>query len=194
MIVNTLAVGMYGTNCYVVGSEATKDGMIIDPGAEARTILQTVKDSRLSIKLIAITHGHMDHTGALEEVRRATGAPVAIHNADAADLLRVLPTDRLLNGGENLTIGDLRFTVIHTPGHSPGGICLYGQGTLFCGDTLFNLSIGRTDLGGDFNQLMSNIFNKLMILPDDTIVYPGHGPETTIGEERRSNPFLKLKN
>jgi glyoxylase-like metal-dependent hydrolase (beta-lactamase superfamily II) len=183
---------MYGTNCYVVGSEATKDGMIVDPGAEARIILQTVKDSRLSIKLIAITHGHMDHTGALEEVRRATGAPLSIHTADA-DNLRIAPTDHLLKGGENLTIGDLRFTVIHTPGHSPGGICLYGHGTLFCGDTLFNLSIGRTDLGGDYNQLMNSIFSKLMILPDDTVVYPGHGPETTIGAERRSNPFLRVR-
>jgi hydroxyacylglutathione hydrolase len=193
MLLGTLELGMYGTNCYIVGSKTTKEGMIIDPGAEAGTILQTVKKGELDIKLIVITHGHGDHTGALEEVRKATGAPVAIHKADAGDLLHVLPNDRLLNGGENITIGDLSFSVIHTPGHSPGGICLYGQQALFCGDTLFNQSIGRTDLGGDYNLLINSILSKLMILPDDTMVFPGHGPETTIGAERRSNPFLKLR-
>jgi hydroxyacylglutathione hydrolase len=193
MLLGTLELGMYGTNCYIVGSKTTKEGMIIDPGAEAGTILQTVNKGGLNIKLIAITHGHMDHTGALEEVRKATGAPVAIHQADAGDLLHVLPNDRLLNGGENITIGDLSFSVIHTPGHSPGGICLYGQQALFCGDTLFNQSIGRTDLGGDYNLLIKSIVGKLMVLPDDTMVFPGHGPETTIGAERRSNPFLKLR-
>ena len=193
MIIKTLVVGMYGTNCYVVGSEITKDGVIIDPGAEARAIMQTVKETRLNIKLIAITHGHTDHTGALEQLKRATGAPVAVHIADADSLPGMGPNDRFLKGGENLTVGDLRFSVIHTPGHSPGGICFYGQDTLFCGDTLFNFSIGRTDLGGDYNQLMNSIFNKLMVLPDNTVVCPGHGPETTIGAERQLNPFLRIR-
>lgn len=191
MLLAVLQLGMYGTNCYIVGSNKTKEGMIIDPGDEAGTILQTATKGGLNIKLIAITHGHMDHTGAVEDVRKATGASVAIHKADAEDLVRVLPTDRLLNGGEKITIGDLNFEVIHTPGHSPGGICFYGKGALFCGDTLFQGSIGRTDLGGNYNQLMDNIFKKLMVLPDETIVFPGHGPETTIGDERRSNPFLQ---
>jgi hydroxyacylglutathione hydrolase len=193
MLLATLQLGMYGTNCYIVGSKTTKEGMIIDPGAEAKSILQTVNKAGLIIKLIVITHGHMDHTGALEEVRKATGAPVAIHKADAENLVRVLPTDILLNGGENLAVGDLTYGIIHTPGHSPGGICLYGQGVLFCGDTLFQGSIGRTDLGGDYNQLMNNIINKLMVLPDETIVFPGHGPETTIGAERSSNPFINSR-
>lgn len=118
---------------------------------------------------------------------------MAIHKADAEDLVRVIPTDIVLNGGENLTVSDLTFSVIHTPGHSPGGICLYGQGVLFCGDTLFQGSIGRTDLGGDYNQLMNNIISKLMILPDETIVFPGHGPDTTIGVERSSNPFINSR-
>ncbi len=193
MLLAVLQLGMYGTNCYIVGSKTTKEGMIIDPGDDAGTILQTVNKAGLKIKLIGITHGHMDHTGAVEDVRKATEAPVAIHTADANDLIRVLPTDRLLNGGEKITIGDLGFEIIHTPGHSPGGICFYGQGALFCGDTLFQGSIGRTDLGGNYNQLMDNIFKKLMVLPDETIVFPGHGPETTIGEERRSNPFLQVR-
>lgn len=193
MLLGTLELGMYGTNCYIVGSKTTKEGMIIDPGAEANTILKTVEKGGLNIKLIAITHGHMDHTGALEDVRKATGAPVAIHKADADNLLHILPNDLILNGGENITIGDLIFKVIHTPGHSPGGICLYGQNTLFCGDTLFQGSIGRTDIGGDYNQLMNSIFSKLMVLPDETMVFPGHGPETTIGAERASNPFLRTR-
>ncbi len=191
MIIKALVLGMFGTNCYIVGSEATGEGIIIDPGDEARTILQTVKSMGLNVKLIAITHGHMDHTGALEDIRRATGAPVVIHRDDADVLMRIGTNDRLLNGGETIKVGDLNFTVIHTPGHSPGGICLYGNGVLFCGDTLFNLSIGRTDIGGNYNQLINSIVSKLMILPDDTVVYPGHGPETTIGTERRSNPFLR---
>lgn len=193
MLLGTLELGMFGTNCYIVGAKTSKEGMIIDPGAEANTILKTVEKGGLNIKLIAITHGHMDHTGALEDVRKATGASVAIHRADADNLVRILPSDVLLNGGENLTIGDLKFNVIHTPGHSPGGICLYGQNTLFCGDTLFKGSIGRTDIGGDYNQLMNSIFSKLMVLPDETMVFPGHGPETTIGAERASNPFLRLR-
>ncbi|MBN1368369.1 MAG: MBL fold metallo-hydrolase [Dehalococcoidales bacterium] len=193
MLLAKLELGMYGTNCYIVGCDKTKEGMVIDPGAEAEAILRTINKGGLTIKLIAITHGHMDHTGAVEDVRRATGASVAIHSSDADSLLRVLPSDRLLNGGENLIVGDLSFSVITTPGHSPGGICLYGQRTLFCGDTLFNGSIGRTDLGGNYEQLMENIFTKLMVLPDDTMVFPGHGPETTIRAEKQSNPFLRMK-
>jgi len=144
----------------------------------------------------------MDHIGALKGVKEATGAEVAIHADDARFLRRLSlstvyslsfppPPERLLGDGDSIDIGDLHFTVLHTPGHSPGGICLLGHGVLFSGDTLFNYGIGRTDFpGGSHQQLMNNINTKLMALPDDTVVYPGHGPGTTIGTERRGNPFL----
>ena len=205
MILQRLVVEPFASNCYIVGSESTKEGMIIDPGAGAEKILNSVKDLGLDIKFIMLTHGHIDHIGALREVKEATGAEVAIHADDAGFLqYRPLSTtsgfpypdcphpDRLLKGGDSLDIGELHFLVLHTPGHSPGGICLLGQGVVFCGDTLFNYGIGRTDFPGcSHSQLMNSIHTKLMILPDNTVVYPGHGPDTTIGAERRGNPFLR---
>ncbi len=204
MIVKKLVVGPFASNCYIVGSESGKEGMIIDPGAEAEKILEKVKDLGLDIKLIVLTHGHVDHIGAVREVKEATSAEVAIHSDDAKSLhsqsLGTLydfsyqappPADRLLKGGDSIGVGDLHFLVLHTPGHSPGSICLLGQGVVFSGDTLFNFGIGRYDLfGGSYSQLMNSIHTKLMILPDNTGVYPGHGPDTTIGTERRGNPFL----
>ncbi len=205
MILKKVVVGPLGSNCYIVGSESNKEGMIIDPGDEAEVILRKVKDLGLEIRSIVLTHGHIDHIGALKEVKEATGAEVAIHTDEAKSLQgqssstllglaypTPLPPDRLLQDGDSLDIGDLHFLVLHTPGHSPGGICLSGEGVVFSGDTLFNCGIGRTDLpGGNSSQLMNSIHTKLMTLPDNTIVYPGHGPETTIGTERRGNPFLQ---
>ena len=208
MILKKLVVGPFATNCYIIGSEVDKKGMIVDPGDEAEKILKNVKDLGLDIKLIILTHGHIDHIGALAEVKEATGAEVAIHADDAKSisgqgglLISMLvpglsypassPPDRLLEGGDSIDVGDLHFLVLHTPGHSPGGICLLGQGVVFSGDTLFNYGIGRADLpGGSYHQLISSIHTKLMILPDNIVVYPGHGSETTIGTERRGNPFL----
>ena len=205
MIVKKLVVGPFASNCYIIGSESNKEGVIIDPGAEAEEILKNVKDLGLNIKFIVLTHGHIDHIGALKEVKETTGAEVAIHTDEAKSLhersLATVfglsyppppPPDRLLKGGDSIDIGDLHLLVVHTPGHSRGGICLVGEGVVFSGDTLFNFGIGRYDLpGGNGSQLMDSIHTKLMILPDNTIVCPGHGPDTTIGTERRGNPFLR---
>jgi hydroxyacylglutathione hydrolase len=205
VILKKLVVGPLASNCYIVGSEATKEGMIIDPADEAEKILQCVKELGLKINFIVLTHGHPDHVGALKEIKEATGAEVVIHTDDAESLQQPFlgslfglsypappPADRLLKEGDSIDIGDLHFSVRHTPGHTPGGICLLGHGVLFSGDTLFNYGIGRYDLpGGNYSQLMDSLQAKLMALPDDTIVYPGHGPDTTIGTERRENPFLQ---
>lgn len=207
MIVRKLTLGPFATNCYIVGFESNKVGMIIDPADEAQLILSNVRELGLDIKSVVLTHGHLDHIGALKEVKEATGAEVAIHSDDVNFLhdqsLGALfglayPTpplpDRLLKDGDSLDVGDLHFSVLHTPGHSPGGICLLGHGVVFSGDTLFNYGIGRTDLpGGSYSQLMDSIHSQLMVLPDDTIIYPGHGPDSTIGAERRGNPFLGNK-
>jgi hydroxyacylglutathione hydrolase len=209
MIVKALIVGPFESNCFIIGSETTREGLIIDPGADAPNILNTVRGLRLSIALIVATHNHIDHIGALRSVKDATGAKYAVHEADTREAmpmifgrmmglmlgssLRAAPKpDRLLKDGDLIEIGDLKFEVLHTPGHTPGGISLLGDGIVFSGDTLFNFGIGRTDLaGGDYGKLMDSIMTKLMVLPDSTIVYPGHGPETTIGAERKWNPFLR---
>ena len=208
MIIDRVVVSPFATNCYIVGSEASKQGIIIDPGDEAEAILGRVADLELDIKLIILTHGHIDHVGALKAVKEASGAEMAIHVDDAKSLrgLRgflqsVLvpglsypvppPPERLLQDGDSLDVSDLCFKVLHTPGHTPGGICLLGEGVVFSGDTLFNYGIGRTDLpGGSYHRLMESIRTRLLVLPDNTIVYPGHGPETTVGDERAGNPFL----
>jgi hydroxyacylglutathione hydrolase len=207
MILKTLVVGPFANNCYIVGSESGKHGLIIDPGAEAKLILRTVKELGLTISLIVVTHAHIDHVGALAPVKEGTGAKFAIHEAESKGGLgmfsRVVSSvtggsfsqspkpDRLLKDGDRIEADGLSFAVLHTPGHSPGGISLYGHGILFSGDTLFNYGIGRTDFPGcSYEQIMDSIRNKLMKLPDDTVVYPGHGPSTTIGEEKRGNPFL----
>lgn len=201
MILRRLELGAYAANCYIIGDETTKEGMIIDPGAEADFILKQVKESGLTIKVIALTHGHIDHIGALGVVKKATGAEVVIHEQEAAALQRQpfgleLPKpapkpDKLAKDGDIIHLGKLEFKVLHTPGHTPGGMCLYTKGIVFSGDTLFNFSVGRADFpGADFDQEIESIWQKLMTLPDETTVLPGHGSQTTIGFEKRGNPFL----
>jgi len=188
-----------------VGCEETKEGAVIDPGGDAERILAEVERLGLKIKYVINTHGHFDHTLANKEVVKATGASLAIHSAGAPALTKgggalffgiigkaSPPADTILEEGQVLTVGQIELTVLHTPGHSPGSICLYSEkeGVLFDGDVLFNMGMGRYDLpGGNYGVLMESI-HRLLTLPDETTVYPGHGPPTTIGHERRGNPFL----
>ena len=209
MIIRGFEIGPFGTNCYIVGSEGTGQGIIIDPAADSDFIMKQVKKLNLDIKIIVATHSHPDHLMALGDVKKATGASFAMHGdepsgrraAGASRMISIMvgspvepppDPDISLKDGDIIELGDLKFTVLHTPGHSPGGICLYGNGVVFVGDTLFNLSVGRSDFPGCSHEvLIDSIQRKLMVLPDDTTVYPGHGPKTTIGDERRHNPFLR---
>ncbi len=196
MILHRLTVGAYESNCYIVGSESANEGVVIDPGDDGARIIKQIGD--LKIKLIILTHGHIDHIAAVNKVRAATGAPVAIHPGDMGALkarIAVTPEEqskiKLLQGGDVINFGDKQLTVLHTPGHSPGSICLLVDKVCFTGDTLFNFSIGRYDFpGGSGAQIMKSIHSKLMTLPDDTAIYPGHGTDSTIGNERRRNPFI----
>jgi hydroxyacylglutathione hydrolase len=203
LIVKRLVVGGWKANCYIVGSETTKQGLIIDPGDDEKDILSAVKECGLEIKVLAATHGHIDHIGAIGCLKKAFNASVLIHRADAAALQGdgrffwgrtfgpLMHADRLLEEDDKITIADLKFKVINTPGHTYGGICLYGEGALFSGDTLFRHSIGSSGIGtGTRIQLMNSIYDKLMTLPLETIVYPGHGSPTTIEEEKTRNPYL----
>lgn len=205
MIVTSLPTGPLEVNCYLLGCERSKKAAVIDPGGDVESILQTLRQHELLPVMIINTHGHFDHIGGNRGVIDATGCELAIHKDDAPLLQRAAehaqlfglsttqspePT-RLLEDGDVIELGDLSLKVIHTPGHSPGGICLHIGDFLFVGDTLFSGSIGRTDLpGGNHRQLIENIKSKLLCLADETRVCPGHGPTTTIGQEKRYNPFL----
>ena len=205
VIIKRLVVGSLSANCYIVGSEATREGLIIDPGGNAADILKAIGDSGLDINTIVLTHGHSDHIAALYDIQDRTGAEVAIHTADAQVLQgrgsystmfgisykTPQPPDRLLNEDDVIETGGLRFSVLHTPGHTPGSICLLADHEVFTGDTLFYRSIGTTYTSDSSrSHLIDSILKKLMVLPDDTTVYPGHGRQTTIGAERKNNRFL----
>ncbi|MGP1470975.1 MAG: MBL fold metallo-hydrolase [Schwartzia sp. (in: firmicutes)] len=204
MKIQSLVVGPVAANCYLLSDEGGK-GIVIDPGGDAPAILDTIRKEHITVEAILNTHGHSDHIAANDAVRNATGAPLYIHAADEhmltdprANLSLFMggnvvsrPAEHHLKEGDILCVGAMALKVLHTPGHSPGGVCFAGEGVLFSGDTLFADSIGRTDFpGGSLPQLIGVIKEKLMALPDDTVVYAGHGPSTTIGRERQYNPYL----
>ena len=207
MIIKTLTVGPIMANCFIVGCEETRAAAVIDPGDETDRILQELAASNLELKYIINTHGHFDHVGGNRRVKAATGAGLIIHSQDAPMLDSLSasaaawglsaedspPPDETVDEGDTVSFGNIVFRVIHTPGHTPGGISLHNDDTVFVGDTLFSGSIGRTDFpGGSYDTLISSIQKKLFVLGDAVQVYCGHGPETTIGREkqRRYNPFV----
>lgn len=206
MILETLMVGNLQTNCYLLGCEETREALVIDPGAEPGYIQETLEKHELRLTTIVLTHAHADHIGACGELKEATGAKILVHREDAPLLtdphlnlaayigseLTLPPAEVLLADGDQVEFGaGIRLTVLHTPGHTRGSICLLGEELLFSGDTLFAGSVGRTDFpGGSFKELINSLKEQLLELPDATQVYPGHGPSSTMGIEKRDNPYL----
>ncbi len=202
-----LEVGMIGTNCYIVENETTKHGVVIDPGDEGARIVALLQQEKLIIDAIFITHGHSDHIMALNEVRIATKAKVYISRGDADCLgkskanlsiymmgknAEFAPADVLYGDGDVIKAAGMEFKILETPGHTQGGVCIQCSNVVFCGDTIFAESVGRTDLpGGSYDDIIRSIKEKILVLPDDTKLLPGHGPATTVGWERKRNPFLQ---
>jgi len=197
--------GQFVENCYLVIDEGSRECVVIDPGEEAGLILRRITEAGVRPVAIWVTHAHLDHVMGVPRLRRETGAPIYLHPADRELYDHVIqqglafgirveslpPPDREFVPGETVRVGTVGFTVRHAPGHSPGSVCLVGDGVVFTGDVLFAGSIGRTDLpGADFDTLIRSIERELLVLPDSTMVYSGHGPETTVGRERGTNPFL----
>jgi glyoxylase-like metal-dependent hydrolase (beta-lactamase superfamily II) len=209
MIHEIIPVGMLACNCSIVGDEATGEAVVIDPGDDVERVQEILARRKLQPRYIVVTHAHIDHVGGIEKLKKATGAPVLMHQSDLplyqnlaiqAAWLGVRPpgtveVDQFLRQGDWLRWGGLELEVLHTPGHSPGSVSLHMPGEharIFSGDTLFQASIGRTDLwGGSFDQILRSIHETLLRFPDETPVFPGHGPATTIGDERETNPFLQ---
>ena len=201
----TLVVGALETNCYLVYCPLTKECAVVDPGAEAEEILRLIAAKGVKPVVILNTHGHVDHVGANRDLKEKFDVPLCIHSADKpmleksqhSELALFLEAkdspspDRLLKEGDKIKIGKSFLEVIHTPGHSPGSLSFFGDGFLLSGDTLFSGGVGRTDFpGGSWKELENSIKNKILVLPNETIILPGHGPSTTVGQEKSSNPFL----
>lgn len=193
MKIHCMQVGMIQTNCYILWDENKKKALIIDPGADGEKVLKWIAGEGLSPEAILLTHGHFDHTGGIKRIREQTGIPLYVHPDEGPMLPHALRQSgfNALRDGESLRLGGLELKVLHTPGHTPGSVCFLTGDTLFSGDTLFAGTIGRTDLhGGDSKAIIASIHQRLAPLPDEVTVYPGHGPDTTIGRERRVNPFF----
>ena len=208
MIHEILPVGPLQCNCSIVGDETSREAMVIDPGDDISDILALVRKHGLTVKQIVVTHAHIDHVGGAMRLKKQTGAPILLNQNDY-ELLKMLETqaawlgmippekvqiDQAMKDADRVAVGSLAASVVHTPGHTEGSVCLYfaAEQKLIAGDTLFAGSIGRTDLpGGSFEKIMSSLHDRVLVLPDDTVVVPGHGPITTIGEERENNPFLQ---
>ena len=210
MIHEIFPVGILGCNCSVIADQQTHEGLVIDPGDDIHHVLQVVQKHGLRIKQIIITHAHIDHVGGAMKLRAATGAPILLNKKDHALLKMIdiqaawigvrspgaVEIDQSLEDQDVIEVGNLKASVLHTPGHTQGSICLYlpAEKKLIAGDTLFQGSIGRTDLpGGNFDQIIDSLHSRLLALPDETVVVPGHGELTTIGEEREMNPFLQKR-
>ena len=198
MIIKAIPAGIYDANCYILIDEKTREGAIIDPGGDELKLERIIKDLDFKPKFILLTHAHMDHVGGVEYLSKLLKIPFYMHENeehyienDNTVFGNIRKADGFLKEDTKLNIGNLDIKVIHTPGHTQGGVCFLVDGKLFSGDTLFQGSIGRTDFpGGDMNTILSSIKDKLLILGDEVEVYPGHGPKTTIGFEKKINPFL----
>ncbi|MCP4543791.1 MAG: MBL fold metallo-hydrolase [Chloroflexi bacterium] len=206
MLLHSVAVGITQTNCYIVGCEETQEGVVIDPGGHPQRILKLIEENDLTIRYVLNTHCHFDHMGANAKIVAATNAPLALHpeevpmlQARGGSVMFGVPVeespmpDLELEHGQELKVGTLRFQVLHMPGHSLGSVTFYleKESVAFDGDTLFAMGVGRTDLhGGSWEILERSIRDVLFTLPDETVIYPGHGPSTTVGRERQSNPWL----
>ncbi|SCZ07212.1 MBL fold metallo-hydrolase [Alkaliphilus peptidifermentans] len=206
MIIEKIAAGVYGVNCYIIGDEKTNKAAVIDPGGDGDKILKIIEDNDLELEYILLTHGHGDHIGGVKEIQDKTNAPLYIHEADLYILKDKsknysshmgtnpveLSTDKFLKDDDIIELGELKLKIIHTPGHTPGGVSILVDQYLFTGDTLFANSIGRSDLdGGNHDQLIHSIQTKLMGLNDEITVFPGHGPATRIGIEKLTNPYIR---
>ncbi|NVM04758.1 MAG: MBL fold metallo-hydrolase [Candidatus Helarchaeota archaeon] len=207
MIINSIVVSQFQTNCYIIGFKEISRGIIIDPGDESEKILKLIEKNNFNINHILHTHGHIDHIGGTAKIKEITGARTFIHRDDLSLYKNLMiqgeafgmildeppEIDEFFKDGDKINFNGIIIEIIHTPGHSPGSVCFKTENKLFSGDTLFNMGIGRTDLwGGSHHKIMKSINEKLLTLNDNTIVYPGHGPETTIGYEKVNNPYINL--